>query len=255
MRRSTTRNGIAGVLCAAAMMLGISPAAAAPYQYDDSANAPPGTLIHVFLPYHFRDTGTNPRFTEWSFSPAEHLVESDTVLNPMDNRRLFFRIKPPEQLNALATPPPANFETALTVKMTNDEGETASGTITLKSGYVRNPTARAPAEPEPEPIPTVATGTALAPPGETVTFSPDDLFQNTGTNPRFTQARFQSKYYYDADKSGLNDGNLQVTAKSADGLRALGHPPPNPFRLRITLTVTNDEGYTNTGVVTFTTSW
>ena len=139
--------------------------------------------------------------------------------------------------------------------MTNDEGETASGTITLKSEYVRNPTAGITPDPEPEPIPTLDTDTALAPAGETVTFSPDDFFENTGTNPRFTQARFQSKYYYDADNSGLKDGKLEVTAKSADGLRALGHPPPNPFRLRITLTVENDEGFSNSGVVTFTTNW
>ena len=140
--------------------------------------------------------------------------------------------------------------------MTNDEEETASATITLKSEYVRDPALEVTPDPEPEPIPTLVTDTALAPAGETVTASPEDFFQNTGTNPRFTRARFQSKYYYDADKSGLtDDGILEVTAKSADELRALGYPPPNPFRLEITLTVTNDEGFSNDGVVTYTTNW
>ena len=143
-----TRGHLTGILCAAAMMLGISPATAAPYQYDFSANAPPGILIHSFIPYHFRDVGTNPKFTQWSFSPAEHIVEDDTVLDTLDSRRLYFRVKSSDQLNALDVPPPVKFTTALTVTIENDEGETASGTITLKTQYLRDPTATITRDPE-----------------------------------------------------------------------------------------------------------
>ena len=94
-----TRNRLTGILCAAGTDAGhLAGVGRRHINTDDSANAPPGTLINVFLPYHFRDTGTNPRFTEWSFSPKEHLDESDTVLAEHDKRRLFLRVKTPEQL-------------------------------------------------------------------------------------------------------------------------------------------------------------
>ena len=47
-----------------------------------------------------------------------------------------------------------------------------------------------------------------------------------------------------------------MTAKSVDDLKAAGAiRPPNPFRITVRLKVTNDEGFSNEGTVTYTTQW
>ena len=102
-----------------------------------------------------------------------------------------------------------------------------------------------------------------APPGLLVSAAIDFIFKSNGensmdlgTNPRFVSAQFQSKYYYDAGRSGLSGGILEATAKTVEDLQAIGeHTPPKPFYITVRLKVTNDGVFSTEGAVTYETSW
>ena len=81
------------------------------------------------------------------------------------------------------------------------------------------------------------------------------LFTNAGTNPRFTEAVFSTMDYYRSGSTGIRDGVLVVTTKSTAELNALSSPPPEPFRVTVGMTMTNDEGHTATGTFAFRTTY
>ncbi|MCY4591692.1 MAG: hypothetical protein OXE86_14235 [Alphaproteobacteria bacterium] len=136
---SSTRTGprrpaaFAAALAAAVLMLGGTPAAAEPTFKTDYANvgAPAGYYITVGAEYHFNNQGTNPKFTDVSFSTTEWYSDSGIT----SDGRIFVEIKTADDLNALSSPPPTPF--TATATMTNDEGETASGTFTFETYWAR----------------------------------------------------------------------------------------------------------------------
>ena len=96
-------------------------------------------------------------------------------------------------------------------------------------------------------------GTIIAPVGVYVHKYAETVFENPGTNARFTEAQFSTEDYYDDHL--IVDGVLRVRAKSSEDLRALPELPYNPFYVDVTVTMENDEGETATGEMTFRTTY
>ena len=85
-------------------------------------------------------------------------------------------------------------------------------------------------------------------PGMLIGIGPYDLFDNEGTNARWTDASFSNPEYLDPS-SGIepvHKARIFFQALTAAELNALSPPPPNPFYHSVTATMTNDEGHTAT---------
>ena len=250
---SSTRTGprrlapFAAALAAAVLMLSGAPAAAAPTFITDQATRylSIGNLAGLRAEQDFNNPGTNARYTDVSFSTTEWYSRSG-----IEDGVIWVKTKTADDLNALSSPPPNPFTVTATATMTNDEGETASGTYTIETRYVRTESTT--------PVvakPTFQTQSShiSAPPGVLVSVSAEDNFDNAGTNPRFTAVAFTATAFY--SDSGIVNGVLQVRAKTAADLNALTSPPPNPFAVSATATMTNDEGETASGTFTFETNY
>ena len=243
-------------LVAALAVLTLSTTAAVATPTFDTATVSAETrafpgIVTTLAPYHlFDNEGTNARFTLVTFSTLAYYDESSTGLLGTGNSHgqfLFVKAKTNAQLNAMDSPPPNNpFTVTANVTMTNDEGETASGTASFITPWT---------EAEPPPGPTLTTTTENLPAGTTASAFADGFFDNAGTNPRFTAASFSTLDYYDADRSGVSGGFLDVTAKTSAELDAMSTPPSNPFTVQVTVTMTNNEGQTATGTVDYVTRW
>ena len=208
----------------------------------------PGFLVNVRADHWFDNAGTNPRITDASFSTTDYFSKH-TIARDM----LWMEIKTAAQLNAMASPPPSPFTFDVTVTMTNDEGQTASGIITYQTEYQREtPTPSQPSEPEAAGPTFSMTEAVTARPGFQININAADAFDDAGTNPRLTDAVFSTTTYY--AWHSLSRG-LYVTVKSEAALNALAEPPPSPFTVDITLTMTNDEGQTASGTVTLQTTY
>lgn len=97
-----------------------------------------------------------------------------------------------------------------------------------------------------------------APAGILVSNVIDDAFDHAGTNPRYTDAEFDTLDYYDPSRTGLlteGKDRLFVKVKTREQLLALPSPPPNPFTVTATVSMENDEGQTATSKITYTTRW
>ncbi len=253
-------------------MLGIAPASAELFCSPGNTlpggqhqNAPPGVLVSSPIHGFFksdgedpRDLGTNPNLTGVTWSTTEYIDTNETygiVHGNID--RLFVKMKSAYDLNRMAYPPPNLFYVTATLSMENDEGETVTGCdFVFGTSYARNPVAFVPTVSDTEPgAPTLKTSTANAPAGLTVSAFASYFFENPGSGARLTDAQFQTLQYYDATRTGISDGILDITVKSAADLAALPYPPPNPFRVTVTLTMTNNAGQTGQGTVTYTTHW
>ena len=163
-----------------------------------------------------------------------------------------------EELNALSPPPPSPFTVTVEVTMANDEGQTATATLTYQTSYDRDePAAEPPAQPTLRPTPPGQTVGRRAPPGVLVIASAaqpnNGVFDNAGTNPRITTAVFSTTAYYNTHM--VRRDRLFVEAKSTDELNALSPPPPSPFTVTVEVTMTNDEGQTATATLTYKTSY
>ena len=242
-------------LCAAVLTAAFgfaAPAAAAPALSDDNdVYAPAGVRISIDAESSFDDAGTNPRFTSATFSTTAYYSRAELD----DNGRLWVQAKTADQLNAMTPPPDTPFTVDADVTMTNDEGETASGTITFRTAYERSTTA------SPPPDPTFTqTGTIDAAPGERVIVSVADTFDNAGTNPRFRGIGTASSDYVDSfgfypDKMVEESEAVYVTAKTAGQLNAMTPPPDSPFTVQFDVEMVNDEGQSASGTLTFRTTY
>ena len=220
---------------------------------QDAVYAPPGVMVSASLPNYFDNPGTNARFTSFTLSTDEYYHAAGIGGTPgVNDDHLYVQVKTTAELNALDSPPPSPFTVTATVTITNDEGTTATGTISFKTTYVRNPTSGDPSPPETTPTFSGSTPHAAAP-GTTHSLDADDWFDDAGTNPKFTAATFSTEEYYTTAE--IRDGVLHVQVKTAAELNALDSPPPSPFTVTATVTMSNDEEQTATGLISFETTY
>ena len=250
-RRRCSAFAVALGLALAVLMLNDAPAVAQPtLSPGTEVNAPPGTLVSFHADV-FGNAGTNPRFTDAVFSTMEYYDPTHTGIRSHNTFSLFVQVKTAEELNALASPPPSSFTVTVDVTMTNDEGQTGTGTVTFRTGYVRVPTAGTPPETSSAPPvqPTVKPEAVTIPVGTLTSITAGEVFDNAGTNPRFTDAVFADSPYLTDGR--VHNGLLFVEAKTAEQLNALSPPPPSPFTVAVDVTMTNDEDQTATGTLTY----
>ena len=203
----------------------------------------PGVPFYASADGTFLYAGTEPRFTNVVFSTTEY---SNT--HEIREGGLRFEIKSAAQLNALQSSPSSPFTVTATVTMTNDEGQTASGTLTFRTSYDQDGVKEVPT------LAPVEERTLSAP--DFVSISAYEVFDNAGTNAKFTSVEFSTLDYYDEKYSVIAaNGKLWVQVKTAAQLRALPTPPPSPFTVTAKLTMTNGAGQTATGTITFTTTY
>ena len=213
---------------------------------------PPAAFINIGAEEVFANAGTNPKLTDAVFSTTEYLRNQRVLLD-----RLWVHAKSAWELNAMPEPPESPFTYTAEVTMTNDAGQTATGTLTFETTYERNPND---GDPSPE-LPSEATmapmfrqpGALNAAPGDLVTVSAETVLDNAGSNPRFTNAVFSTTAYYDVSR--IEAGRLEVQAKSAADLNALPSPPESPFTVTVDVTLTNDTGTTVRGTLSFETTY
>ncbi len=224
----------------------------------DAISAPPGTQVDVQPTEIFDNAGTNPRIMAASLSTRDASgripfyvwdVYEQASSPSLEGDGIRVKVKTEAQLNALPDPPPSTFYVQARVRVYNDEGETAVGTYFYRTEYNRNPTPATVLPPPPPPPPAIKQQLEPtdAPPGVVVRSNASDLFDNAGTNPRFTEATFSTADYYHAVSGVQHYGGLWVMARPDAELRALPSPPPSPFDVEVTVAMTNDEGETATG--------
>ena len=241
-------------LCAAVLTAAFgfaAPAAATPVFSDDGAvSAPAGALIALDAESSFDNAGTNPRFTAADFTTTAYYSRAEVDANGT----LWVQAKTADQLNAMTPPPDTPFTVDADVTMTNDEGETASGTITFSTAYERSTTA------SPPPAPTMKSmANVNAPPGEKAIVSVTDVFDNAGTNPRFIGFGGDTTYVADFDYHPVamvdESEAFFVTVKTARQLNAMTPRPASPFTIQLDVSMTNDEDQAASGAVTFETRY
>ena len=243
-------------------------------------DSPPGKLVAVRATRIFNsdrandeDLGPGANLTGIEWSTLDY-TDTDQIHGLLDggnyNRgsfieildRVYHETLSEDALNALDDPPPSPFKIVATVSMENDDGKTATCDFEFRSWYTiyseEPEEATAPADPPgrltPVQRPTLKVTETNAPPGVTSTIFPEFLFDNPGTNLRFTDVEFDTTEYYNMDRTGFSAGLLEVTAKTEEELEAL-LDPPNLFRVRVTISVRNDEGATGSGTVLYKTEW
>jgi len=236
---------VAGTLAAAlaVLMLSAAPAGATPTAtsiFDSTRDMSAGETQYVPLSVMFTNTGTNPRLTSVGFTTTTCCYTASLIGNTV-----YLNAKSNAELREVFPPPSNPFTATLTVVMKNDEGQSASGTMSLKTQWDSRP---------PAGWPTLSQSSALAPPDVEVSAFPSYFFNNAGTNPQFSNVQFSTLDYY-ADSSGVESGILFVKAKSEEELNDLDSPPDSPFSVGVTLQMTNDEGRVGTGTVYYTTTY
>ena len=104
--------------------------------------APPDSNAGIFPFDVFDNAGTNPVFTEVSFSTTDYYSEFGIHDRPgtFFHGSIYLRVKSNDQLNDLPSPPPSPFEVKATMTMTNDEKQTATATLTITTEYLRDET-------------------------------------------------------------------------------------------------------------------
>ena len=238
---------LAGVL--AALMLSTTTAVAAPTPNlawaAKPSNVPLGTFV-TFLPHYvFNNAGTNSRWSTATFSNPEYFDDSTGIQSSA--KSIWIKLKTTAELNALDPLPPEPMTSTVTVTMTNDEGQTATTTVNLQTLYWGRI--------EPPSGPTLSVTSQDAPPDVSASGYASYFFSNAGAGARLTDVSFSTMEYYNADRTGLSGAYLFVTAKTSEELNAMDSPPPNPFTVQVTLTMTNNASQTATGTVDYVTSY
>ena len=101
--------------------------------------------------------------------------------------------------------------------------------------------------------PTLIQAERNASPGDSIDLGPADVFDNTGTNPRFTGATFSNPEY--VNNSGFTEDSVSFDLKTADELNALSPRPRSHFRFTLQVHMTNDEGWGTVGTLTYLSSY
>ena len=247
--RSAVETRCFRALCAAVLTAAFgfaAPAAAAPvFSNQGVVDVAAGAKTTVSADTWFEEAGTNPEFTDAVFTSTAYYSEAGID----EDGKLEVEVMTAAALNALTPPPATPFTIDAYVTMTNDEGETASGTIRFQTTYARSATASPPTPP----APTFAqTEKIIALPGSLIGVG-SEAFDNPGTNPQITEAVFSTTDYYDTHE--IRDGRLWVKPRSETALNALPSPPPSPFSVTVQVTLSNDEGQTATGTLIFETRY
>ena len=211
-------------------------------------NAPPDTIVSIAADSYFDNPGAGAAITSAVFSTTEYYKTHE-----VSNGRAWVTAKTHAQLNALSPRPPATFDVNITVTMTNDAGQTASGTITARTSYQRN------LDPGVTPV-AKQTGVITVPSrpwnnANIVTLQVRDLFDDVGPFARMTGAVFSTTDYYNRHSLSSDGQRLRVEAKTNAQLNALGTPPPSPFTVTATVTMTNSQNHTATGTFTLQTTY
>ena len=212
------------VLGGAALVLAaaVGPAAAEPeFLWTDTLrlNTDSGG-IYIPVKGAFSDFGTNPVYNSVTFSTTAYINSSKTGFGPSHysidpnaetGELLAVVILSDQELVAMQPQPDNPFTFTADVTMTNDEGETASGTFTFEVTWSPY---RAP------PLPAFkGLGTITAAPGEMLTYEVADLFDNEGTDPTFSGAVFSTTEYYNTHS--VEGYRLLVQPKTATELQAM----------------------------------
>ena len=249
--RSRCTAAFAAVLTAG-MLLGGAPAAATyptpKSGYTDGTKflVSPGATKTISAADAFDDAGTNPKFVIADIVPRTY-YEADSGID--EDGDLVVKVKLDSDLVALTEPPPNPFHVTVHVLMVNDENLKAQATWDFETTY----------DTAAVPTPTFKSdryGDSLeenAPPGAIISVNPALIFKNAGTNPRFTEATFSTKEYY--DESRILGGLVFIQVKSLEDLLALESPPSSPFEVTVDAKMTNDEGQTAEATIKFETSW
>ncbi|MDE0408215.1 MAG: hypothetical protein OXN81_10175 [Alphaproteobacteria bacterium] len=266
LKRFRVLGGTALVLAAA--VAPVAPAAAEPaFSRTDTIRLYPGTEVFYPVQGVFADFGTNPEYGSVTFSTEEYINSSLTGLGSSSGvdpdaetvDHLIVAVLTNEQLLSL-DPQPANpFTFTADVTMTNDEDETASGTLTFEVTYDR---------PVGQPPVFTLTDTIRL---DTLSPSPTHIpvigvFANSGTNPVYSNVTFSTTAYIDSSRTGFGSwSGLEPNAETGDHLLiavltnselgALDPQPDNPFTFTAHVTMTNDEGHAASGTLTFETTW
>ena len=228
------------VAVVAALMLSTTAAVA-----QVEKNVPVGVIVTIEPNWKHNYPGvtpTNPRFTSVTFSTMDYYDDSVTGLL---GKYIAVKTKTAAELNAMDEPPSNPFTVTADATWTDDAGTTQPWTISLKTTWPKAP----------PPPPTLSVTTQDAPPGSAASGYASYFFSNAGAGARLTDVSFSTMEYYNADRTGLSGPYLDVTAKTSEELSAMDSPPPNPFTVGVTLTMTNDAGETATGTVDYVTRY
>ena len=217
----------------------------------------PGTTLTYSVTDLFDNAGTNPVFTSVGFAQPHYLVTFGFVPSRVADRSESFdmTVKTSAQLNALPSPPPSPFTFTADVSMTNDEEQTALGTITFRTTYDR-------ATQPPAPPPTFSlTDKVAVPPGQRIFIYIADMFDNPGAGAEIEtpQVDADERALYKDISSGAHHSDrfdyIMVWAWTAAQLNAMTPPPPSPFTADVAVTMNNDAGQTASGTVVLETTY
>ena len=89
--------------------------------------------------------------------------------------------------------------------------------------------------------------------GDAIDLAPTDVFNNAGTNPRFTGAEFSNPEYLSS--SEVTADRLSFEFKTGDELNALSPRPRSHFRFPVQVHMTNDEGWGTVGTLVWLMSY
>ena len=103
------------------------------FSHSGTISAAPGAVTTVLIDDLFDNPGTNPRFVGVGFHSTTYLEFYDIPEATPD--RFTVEIMNERDLSALSPQPPRPFSFQADVSMENDEGQTASGTVTFSTTW------------------------------------------------------------------------------------------------------------------------
>ena len=227
-------------------------------------NGRAGERIEISPADAFDDVGTNSAITSMTVDESDRGFLADIGADP-DSGLGYVKTRTSAALNALSFPPPNPFAVTILVKMANDKGHTAENRILLDTRYDKDsqtieskyeltacvsdtqlPAGQGPQQKN------LNSGQWKIPPGAQTRVTPDQVWTDTGTNPRITCLSILSLEHrlLDLSKTGISGGIFYVKIKTAAELAALGETSGSTT-LSVVLRMINDEGEEASNAVVF----